>query len=416
MKSVLCVLVLGSCCVGAAHAGPPATEVAARPPATVYAAAPPAARDCEADVPANQYNDRLDCKTENVNVQLFDYVDAVLDFDRVGRSLGREPVFTDAERDRAQSAKNRTHGAQMFRGVVKKQKPDDEDCYVLEIIGDHGGHSGDDVQPCEAGEDCQEEIGDGIGDDDGVCKLHGANKEVCVTACQQPVASDEENFDPAVATETEDGLDTLDVALRDATNDVSKATVRMREAYARRGAAPAVNDCDVYEYDLFPSAAALQAAQAVKNVTGATFNSCSVVCNQDAFGWNCEAACLVFAIIDGIANVVNDAFDVIDGNNGSAQLDRVARCTTQLNADVASISTQVGGTQESLEEVQAELEVVNTKLDAITEMLNLRFNSVDQQLCTPQGQRECFPGGHAASEAESVTAPTPAPGAVRKRR
>jgi hypothetical protein len=174
----------------------------------------------------------------------------------------------------------------------------------------------------------------------------------------------------------------------------------MQSAYSNRLAEDAADDCGMFEFDLFPGAVALQVAQVVKNATGATFNGCSVVCNQDAFGWNCEAACLVFAIIDGIANAINDALAIADGNNGSAQLDRVARCTTQLNSEVNGISASVDGNaaaldgvEEQLDEVAVQLSALTAQVEALSAMMGQRFDTVDGFLCVPQGQRECFPGG-----------------------
>ncbi|HXV75798.1 MAG TPA: hypothetical protein VD788_05710 [Candidatus Polarisedimenticolaceae bacterium] len=378
-----------------------------RPSSGAKITTPPVGRDCDAEFTPDKHNDRIDCKTENANAALYDYIDTVVEFDMMRRNMGREPIFTDSQmdqlmtaRERAQAAKNRSHEAETFRGAVKKQKAEDEDCYTKEIIGDNRG---DDVQPCEAGEDCEELLDDGIGNDDGKCMLKGNNREVCVQVCQQPLLSDMDTYDADQAGDFEQGLEEIETALVDATEETKRAMARMRDAYdASRGTA---NECDMFQFDLRPTAAARQVAQVAKNATGATFNGCSVVCNQDAFGWNCEAACLVFAIIDGIANAINDALDVADSNNGSAQLDRVARCTTQLDSEIQEISADVDGTAAALDDVNERLDGVTDRLAALTEQIDAlsammvqRFNAVDGYLCVPQGQRECFPGGqHDAS-------------------
>jgi len=377
----------------------------------------PVSRDCDALFSPGEYNDRIDCKTENANVALFEYVDAVVEFDRSRRELDREPIFTDSQmeqllrgRERAQGAKNRTHEAKTFRGQVKRQKPEDEDCYTMELLNDN---KGDDIQPCVAGEDCEEVIGDGIGNDDGKCKLQGNNREVCVQVCQQPLPTDEETYDPAQAQDTEKGLEELQMALADATEETRKAIDRMRENHeATRGQ----DDCGMFEFDLAPTATALQVAQVAKNASGAAFNGCSVVCNQDAFGWNCEAACLVFAIIDGVLNGVNDALSIADGNNGSAQLDRVARCSEQLDDKVSGIAGSVDenaaaidGLETQLDEVQVQLGDLRVQIDLLAELMIQRFDMVDGYLCIPQGQRECFPDG---GETTSVETAAPAPAAV----
>lgn len=407
-------------------------ERQSRDPRTVGTApAPPVSRDCNTNLPAEQYNDRIDCKTENVNSALFDYIDTVIDYDKMRRAMGREPVFTDAHldqmlagRDRAQGAKNRSHLAEAFRGQAKKQKTEDDECYTQEIIGDNRG---DDEQPCEAGEECEEVLGDGIGNDDGKCKLKGNNREVCVQVCQQPLSSDADTYDPDQAFDTEAGLEELEVALIDANEKTRWAMDRMQTAYSAWQAEGAADECGVYQFDLFPASWVLQVSQVAKNASGAAFNGCSVVCNQDAFGWNCEAACLAFAIIDGILNGVHDAFDLIDGANGSAQLDQVAKCTTQLDSEIGAIFATVDGNaaaldavEEQLDDVAIRLTTLTAQIDALTLLMTQRFDTVDGYLCVPQGQRECFPNGAALNmvspaEPSESSGRTPAQSDLRRR-
>ena len=358
-------------------------------------AAPPVERDCDALFPADRYNDRIDCKTENANAAMFRYVEAAIEFDRASRAATRAPVFSDAQvssllasRDRAQTAKVRAHEAQLFRGKVRKQRSAEDDCYIRERIGDGRGN---DVQPCEGGEDCEEVPDDGIGDDDGVCETKGRNKEVCVQICQAPPASDETNYDPDAAVEAEQEIDELSAALDEATGEISRTTARMRASHAAEPATRAPLDCSQYEYDLFPGPVALQAAQVAKNVTGAAFNGCSVVCNQDAFGWNCEAGCLVLAILDGIANAVNDGFQVAADTHDGAQMDRLTRCTTELKTNIDALLLSAGNTEDALAAVQQRLQAMTEQIDALAAALAARFDAVDLQLCLPQGQRACFP-------------------------
>lgn len=377
-------------------------------------AAPPVERDCDALFPADRYNDRIDCKTENANAVMFRYVDAALEFDRASRAANRAPVFSDAQassllasRDRAQTAKVRAHQAQLFRAKVKKQKSAEDDCYIKERIGDGAGNE---TQPCESGEVCEEVLDDGIGDNDGACETKGKNKEVCVQICQAPLATDDANYDPDAAVEAEQEIDELAVALEEATDEITRTTARMRAAYAAAPATRAPLDCSQYEYDLFPGPVALQTAQVAKNVTGAAFNSCSVVCNQDAFGWNCEAGCLVLAILDGIANAVNDGFQVAADSNDGAQMDRLTRCTTELKSNVDALLLSAGNTEDALAEVQQRLSEMTDQINALATEMGTRFDAIDQQLCLPQGQRACFPAqsGKPANGSELAT-PRPAP-------
>lgn len=359
--------------------------------------APPQDRDCDGEFQANEYNDRIDCKAENANAAMFEWIDSVIDFEKMRRELGRASVFTDAQmdhlmsaRERAQSAKNRSHAAKAFLGPARKQKARNEDCYVMEIIGDN---KGDDIQPCEKDEDCSEVLGDGIGDDNGICKIKGNpnQREVCIEICQQPLLDDEDAYDPDAAADTEQGLEELEIALNDATSEVKSAMARMQSQHAERPASGA-DECTMFEFGLFPGSGVLQTTQIVKNVADAAFNSCSVVCNQDVFGWNCEAACVVFAVISGIANSVNDGFAVRDGSNGSEQLDRVAKCTQQLNTDLGALTASSGDTEAAVAEINLKVDDLAKQIESLMLFVQEQFAVVEGHLCVPQGQRECFQG------------------------
>ena len=377
----------------------------------------PLLRDCQA-IPADQYNDRIDCKTENANVALFEYVDTVIEFDKMRRAFCRMPLFTDSQmdhltsaRERAQSAKNRSHEAKSFRGQVRKQQAADEDCYIKERIGDKSDpHGGDDIQPCDKNEICEELAGDQIGNDDGICDVTGnpKDREVCVRVCQQ-ASPDDEPYDPGSAFDTEEGLQELEVVINDATGEVEKAMARMQAYYASRPPGP-VDECATFEFGLFPPGYALQASQVAKNVADAVFNSCSVACNQDAFGWNCEAACVVFAVIGGVLNGVDDAFSVIDGANGSDQLDRVAKCNRQLNQKIVLLEARGKATGDAVDALVLQVE-------ALTALVESRFLDVEDHLCRPQGQRECFPDGVDRNSTQKIlTEANPRPGGKTKGR
>ncbi len=383
--------------------------------APVYAGPPseePVPRDCET-VPEEQYNDRIDCRTENANVALFEYVDTVIEYDAMRRAYGRDPLLTASQQEhlesarvRAQKAKQRSHKAKSFAGQAKKQMAKDTDCYVKERLYDG---SGDDVQPCVKGEICEEVVGDQIGNEDGACQTTGnpKDREACVRICGQ-VMSEEDPYDPDTAFDTEKGLQELEVVIEDATIEVKSAMARMQAYYATRPARQ-VDECETFEFGLFPPWYALQASQVAKNVADAVFNSCSVACNQDAFGWNCEAACVAFAVIAGVLNGIDDAFSVIDGGNGSDQLDRVAKCNRQLNQKLIA-------QQGALDDANAKLVEMAEKLDAMTKMIEDRFFVMEDLLCTPHGQRECFPGGLSKVAFDPSSEPLSKPGGTGKRR
>jgi hypothetical protein len=364
-------------------------------------AAPPVKKGCD-EIPETEFNDRIGCKAENANKALYDYVDSVVELDQMGISFGRSPVFTDAQtqhikaaRGRAQNAKVRSHDAKAFRGPAKKQKAENADCYVKELIGDTDskGHPiGNETQPCEKNENCEEVYDDGIGNDDGICQIKGKadEREVCVQVCQQTLPDDEDNYDITSAFDTEQGLEELEIALINATFGVEKSMMYMQTYYSASPQHLSTGECGNFEFGLWPDSIHLQGAQVAKNVADAVFNSCSVACNQDSFGWNCEAACVVFAVVAGTANAIYDGFSEKDNANGSAQLDRVAKCTRQLDEEVALLSSAVQGTQAAIDEVNTKVDALAVQIGALTTLVEERFLVVEDHLCTPQGRRECF--------------------------
>ena len=370
----------------------------------------PQYQTCDLIYTGDQHNDRIDCKAENVTSRLYDYVDTVIEFERSRRAYGREPILTDLQmkhldqaKERAKKSKDRSHDALGFAASVRKQQSRERDCFIKEFQGDDDGI-------CEKGEVCQELHGDGIGNDDNICMTKGNPKlrEVCEEICQTG-AADEEPYDPGVAFDTEQGLVELDAALFEATDEIQRAMRRMHDYYASRPAESPTGECEAFEFDLFPQWYALQASQAAKNIAEAVFNSCSAACQQDAFGWNCHAACLVFALITSALNTVDDAFTVIDGGNGSTQLDRVAKCARQMNTEIGDLSVTVNENGDAIGDIDGKLDALadqiqalSKQIEALTTFVDARFIVVEDHLCTPQGLRVCFPDGVNRS-ADSLT-------------
>lgn len=359
---------------------------------------PPETRDCENTIDVNDYNARLDCKTENVNSALFGFVDRVIELDQLRISTDRPGLFTEDQknnlltvRERAQNAKNRTNVAKGFKGAVKKQKSQDEDCYTKEL--DNGSGDGDGV--CEKNETCEEVIGDNIGDDDGECSMKGNEKEVCVQVCQQPLLDDDENYDPEALSDMEEELTELEESLNNAGVQVEMLMMVEKEAWEQGILYEATlsDSCGDFSDNSLSwwTFGVLQGLQVVKNVASGAFNSCSVVCNQDAFGWNCEAGCLALAIVSGAADIIYDGADLgfkVGGEiDAAAQMEKMAECiqenksnVTSIKDDVVDLKIKAKETGDSLVRVEEELALLKTLLEQNQSLL-----------LTPHGQKDGFP-------------------------
>lgn len=365
--------------------------------ATWAQGSPPETRDCDT-IDANDYNGRLDCKTENVNSALFDLVDRVIELDQMRVSYNEPGIFTEEQknnfvtaRERAQNAKNRTNSAEGFKGAVKKQKAQDEDCYIKELVT-AGGGDGDGV--CEKNETCEEVIGDAIGDDDGVCTMKGNQKEVCVQICQQPLLDDDDNYDTEALGDMEEELTELEEGLKNAGNQVDMLMMMETEILEQGLSYDALlsDSCgDFSDTSLsWQTYKTLQGFQIAKNANSTALDTCSVVCNQDTFGWNCEAACLVFAISKGVLDGLYDGYDLrfkLDGELDTAeQMEKLAKCI-QLNQEKGQAAA------DALARVEEELAVLKALIEQNQTLL-----------LTPHGQRDGFPinDGNALTEVGTV--------------
>lgn len=327
-----------------------------------------------------EYNDRINERFSELNDSLKNLVDKA-----VNENGG---LFTDAqkehlknERMRAAKAQNRTHEAGGFKKWAKKQKLE---CFILEIIGDG---IGDDIQPCEKGEICEEIIDDLIGDEDGECwyKFCGKkNGEICAENCNEDLIEDmNDNYDPNAAQDIEDSI--VDVtAVLDDTNDL--LTMRLeRMAAMKLSTVPLVQSLDPNdkcarlpvdrerEFDF----TTLQGMLAGANAASMAYNICDSACNQDAFGWNCSAVCVVLATAEGVLETISDAFELQDDTVTAEQVDAACLCLKQTSAEIGDI--------------QEEILLLKAQIQYLTDLVNQRFDDMEVLLNTPQGRRPDFP-------------------------
>lgn len=311
----------------------------------------------------NQVDDaeRFKCKSDKYN----DKLDSVME-KMVNEDLG---IFTENQKEALKNSKNRAKNesrrmkSEDFKNFGKKNNVD---CYVQEVIDDQIGN---DDGICKTKgpnkEDCEEVKGDQIGNDDGICE----KKEICVEVCIKE--DDDLDVDKMKDAETtlEDGLSLLEDLDMIVDNTVEMANIQQNYAESViTGDGEDSDECsNVYSgHERKFSHADIQGTLAASQVAKAIADGCRDGCTQTTFGFNCRAFCLAAGIAENALAAVAEGFELQDDVVTSSELDKVASCVEKLGSDS------------------------NQMQDDITEIRNL-INDVIDLLNTPQGQRLEFP-------------------------
>ncbi len=314
-----------------------------------------------------EINERLNLKFEALNESLSGLVDQAV--------VENADIFTPAQRDhmlkargRANRSRQRVHEAGGLKRLARKGKLE---CVVNEIFGDNIGN---DDGICEKGEMCEEIVGDGIGDEDGKCEWKFCGKkELCVENCDEDAVDEVgDNYDMEAADDIEGSIDDVTNILDDASFMLEVRSQQMAVMAAIKQAVDPNDKCA-----LLPVArqrshtyGELQAMLAAANVATMAYNSCDSGCNQDAFGFNCSAVCIVLAVASGIVDTISDACELQDDTVTAEQVDAACECLNQMGDEISGLKEQLGDLSDMVEE---------------------RFNEVVELLNTPQGQRPEFP-------------------------
>ena len=363
---------------------------------------PPVRRDCDA-IKSTEYNDLLDCRTENVNTALYGLIDQTIEYDQIRKSYGRSSLFTAEEKDdlfsaynRAQNAKNRMHNAGGYKESVQKIKSRDEYCYIKEFSGD-----GDGV--CEKNEECSEITTDGIGDDTQPCALKGPKKdrEVCEQICTQSLADEDENYDSETATDTEVELEELEVALNNAELGIEMAMMAELQIYEQRlfDHATLSDSCGDFNADLsWWSFGVMMALQVAKNTADGAFNTCSSYGGQTILGMNTKSVCTVLAVVKAVVDTIYDGselgFKVGDEVDASTQMAKLSECTEGLTDEFTEPDGAIVILQKDVDDLTAEfgeggaIDTLQKDVDKMKEALIL----LEELVRTPHGQRDRVSG------------------------
>jgi hypothetical protein len=339
--------------------------------------------------------ERIQCKFNNVVQQQQGVADMIGQLDEVPE-IQKQAVMSEV--GRASRAQGRANSMD-FKLLTRKS---DSTCQIKELIGDG---KGDDDGLCTSGEDCEEVLGDQIGNDDGVCRpQQGANREVCVEICDlEAVGMNPENFDddPTTNSRGRDLEESLDM-LTDQFESVNEAMEQ--ELYARataaQRAATAEGECGVL-LARRPSSNLKAVLDGAQLGARAAADVAERFCDQTAFGANTAAVCAVIEGIAGAATIAAGVVDVSDGAVDSDTIDAIWACLQETSEATAEAVGSVSDVSEDLGEVGQQVNTIDNKVDT----LDTKVNAIQQKLLmlqgqladvlvllnTPQGQRSDFP-------------------------
>ena len=347
------------------------------------------AAECDSETDSGQ---RLKCKHD----KLLDEQDAL-----VGKMqpFVDADLITQAEFERLGRAKNRARGAaeradaKHFKKLSKKnQKICDE---YAELLGDGKGN---DDGICEPGETCEEVLGDGIGNDDGACKLKGANREACVQIGDCAGAGDE------LEDETDEGSqEEWETAYDDAISQFAEANAAIETAgpalasrvnrllTASNPAAACEASIDWFEYGQ------ILAVTIAKQLTVGTRGIADVAergCDQTVAGFSGSGVCAaleavasvaavftetlegILAIVDwGIQNTTDSCLESLssDLQDALGQIALIKAAASSTEANTAMLLIELDGHRTDLDDHRGDLASHDTgvqgHLDAIDDVL-----------------------------------------------
>jgi hypothetical protein len=318
--------------------------------------------------------ERIKCKFDN----LLDQQQAAVNM--LGENNSIPPSQREAMKNqvaRSQRAQGRA-APEDFKQLTKRSK---SECQVAEIFGDGVG---DDDGICKGGnEDCVEVLGDGIGDDDGVCQRTGkpSEREVCAQICDaQAINENPNNFDDDPTTDSL-GRD-LEDQLNESTEQFAELNVTLENEMAMQASfrmSVANGDPCTAIFESRPSfEASLIASQLAVTLRGIA-GQAQPVCQFDISGFNGAIACVITETIAAIAELVDDSMEFMDEEIDSDTIDASYACLGELNASV-------GETNDALTDIMNDLQDVKSDLDILQEQVA----ETNRLLLLPQGKRESF--------------------------
>jgi hypothetical protein len=350
--------------------------------------------------------DRIKCKFGNIIEQQRGAAELL---DQMGMLPPTQAEALIKHIDRAGRGQSRSD-AMTFKQLTRKSKVS---CQVKEILGDG---KGDDDGLCSGGEDCEEVIGDQIGNDDGVCRpMNGNNREVCVEICDDDaINANPDNFDDDPNADTT-GRD-LEESLDDLTEQYEDINLMMAQEMSDRALDPSFQAGGSSSHATAACSKLLRGrpssvvtAILVGAAAGARVAAdvSERLCDQTAFGFSGSSVCAVVEGIAGAANVVATAYQVEGADIDSATIDAIYACLQEtstataaavgavanVSGDLMAVSQQVAGVGIGVETANQRMIVLQQKanmLEAQIAETRSMLVEVISLLNTPPGRRISF--------------------------
>jgi hypothetical protein len=353
-----------------------------------------ATTDCDA---YQDNGDRMKCKHGKLLEQ------QGLLIDKLGNHFG-EFVPNDIKRlknaqARAENAEKRTT-AKDFKKIGRKRP---QACDIAEI--DEPKSDGDGI--CEPGERCLEINDDGIGNDDGVCKLKGNNKEVC--ACIGGGPEDEvmdDDTDPEYQADMEQSYDDVTKLLEAANETVEVegeflSAMAMSTISGTEQSNPCAASADWLKYSEIMTLTILkQVAVGLRGIADIAERGC----DQTGAGFNCSSCCVV---AEGLAAVAALAVETTDGifqlikwGVDSSKQDCLSSLYEDVHGNKASLTgikvvlgpppdpPIPGGMSQGVADLIDDVKALQQQITDLETVLNSRFDETKEILLTPHGQRD----------------------------
>lgn len=368
-------------------------------------------RDCSMVQGANA---RIDCAAENM-VAEFEALSVVVEelelASGVKLSASDEDFVSKVER--MNRGRERSKDAGAFKNLARQQdlyktsakKASAMACFVLEEDWMLGGDGRDENIICgdTPGEKCAELCATDCEDPDpdldcpcdkkwdGVCK----GKELCEECCEGDALC-EEAWVEYIA-DPESGTDPID---DQAVEDVAESFQQAADAVALLNESAVELTTVMASYQVMSSlanahdprcdqAALLATSMVAKSTTymrncllaytetSFAHDYCDSAANEDVLGFNGSAVCLVTASAKGITYALWEKSEFLYDVVTSEQVENMAMCSAALSEGLAGISDGIAE--------------IDRKLVALEALMNERFDTVEELLNTPQGQRPTFP-------------------------
>lgn len=337
---------------------------------------------------------RIKCKFGNVIAQQQEAAEMISGMPETSESERRALTNKASNAGRAQGRAS----DEDFKQLTKKSSLQ---CQVREIEGDG---IGDDDGVCKGNENCVEALNDQIGDDDGICHpRNGKNREACVEFCdQEAINSDPDNFDDDPNQDSR-GRD-LEAELDQATEQYVEINEMLGQETQLRAVAsilaangdPCAAVITARSNDIL-LAALVTADETLRGIA----DIFERICDQSVLGSNASVACVVLETVAALGSLANATFQSIEESIDSDTMDQSFACLKNVRSSVGAsavstetVHTKLDSLRVSAGETDAALDSIQLRLNTLEEKVNelqQEVTNVKTLLNTPQGRRDEFP-------------------------